>query len=292
MTKSNKIQDNKPKLPKGFLSLKSRKVIDVREVLTDPREISYHLKPKLKALINLPTLKGRLGMFYELEKSRSLHPYLLAASTYIEKRSQKDSFDLIKKYSELFTINNANENLGLEEYPVFPDSSSPFGYILPWEAGDPVKKIKARLEQMKKENLRYGLSQISHLGSSNCCDRKILIETKRITELAESIMTSGYKLTYKSPISANILIHDREYTWMPSSGNHRVAILSALGWNLLPVLINGFIRREEVSLWPAVRTGLYTEESALCVFDRIFQANPPASAKKWVEQAKQTYCAT
>ncbi|MCE8004650.1 hypothetical protein [Billgrantia ethanolica] len=62
-------------------------------------------------------------------------------------------------------------------------------------------------------------------------------------------------------------------------GQHRYAVISALGQERIPIRVEQFVRRQEVMLWPGVASGLFTPSAALKVFDACFidEAQPPAS---------------
>lgn len=55
---------------------------------------------------------------------------------------------------------------------------------------------------------------------------------------------------------------------------HRLAILLALEYNTIPIYIkinkNRIIKREDYKNWHHFKSGLYTEEQALEIFDKIF----------------------
>jgi hypothetical protein len=71
---------------------------------------------------------------------------------------------------------------------------------------------------------------------------------------------------------------------MISDGNHRVAALAVVGWDSVPALVAGrkkegpaVVWHGDSASWPAVRAGILTQEQALEIFDRIFDANTPAA---------------
>src|SRR5690606_18151151 len=146
---------------KKLWGFKKGSFIDLRNLISDPRETSYFLKPGQKALINLPTDRGRVGRFYDLASERSVHPYVLASQRYLLGKKD-DVYEVLKKYSEKFKINNANESLGMEEYSVFPKDGNPLAVVYPWESGDIKRKMRSRVEQVRKENKRYGYAGDSY----------------------------------------------------------------------------------------------------------------------------------
>jgi len=103
----------------------------------------------------------------------------------------------------------------------------------------------------------------------------------RLTRLYDSIHSDGFAAdNFRDPMKTFVLVRNNEYCVMPRSGKHRVAVLSALDYQEIPVLMGPspqvmLVRREEVAAWPHVVSGLFTPSDALVVFDRIFEARPP-----------------
>lgn len=74
-----------------------------------------------------------------------------------------------------------------------------------------------------------------------------------------------------------------------NGGQHRAASLSALGHETIPVRLTSpssasIIRRDDVDFWPYVRTGLFSRETALEVFDRIFSGIPSSQVGQGDEE--------
>ena len=70
---------------------------------------------------------------------------------------------------------------------------------------------------------------------------------------------------------AQILCHADDFVALVTKGHHRVAALSALGHANAPFWpLPEMVRREEATDWPGVRSGIFTLEQALAVFDRMF----------------------
>lgn len=76
----------------------------------------------------------------------------------------------------------------------------------------------------------------------------------------------------------DILLNGEQAVLMLANGQHRAAVLSALGHQETSVLIGvqhargpAMIRRDDVKDWPLVKTGVYSEMQALAIFDGIFE---------------------
>jgi hypothetical protein len=75
------------------------------------------------------------------------------------------------------------------------------------------------------------------------------------------------------------------------NGQHRAAILAALGYRRLPVIVHAqshrgptVVRREEAHLWPLVRRHVFSVEQALAIFDAVFHGEPPAALVRLHDQ--------
>ncbi|WP_147270440.1 hypothetical protein [Halomonas sp. DQ26W] len=60
--------------------------------------------------------------------------------------------------------------------------------------------------------------------------------------------------------------------WQALVGQHRYAVISALGKPLIDIRVESFVGREEVMLWLGVVSGLFTPAAALEVFDACFSS--------------------
>jgi len=104
--------------------------------------------------------------------------------------------------------------------------------------------------------------------------RKGEIELKRIAELIASVQRNGYQrsLAPDGDIIAYALQREDEFRYVVVSGLHRIAVLSALGYDQITLRLrrNMVINREDVGSWPLVTEGAYSTSSALAYFDHLF----------------------
>jgi hypothetical protein len=103
----------------------------------------------------------------------------------------------------------------------------------------------------------------------------------RLVRNYDSIAMEGYRpeVEDRSHIQGRIMISGSDYRVLVGSGKHRLAALSALGTQLIPVRV-GTTARATIDLadaasWPNVRTGTYTLEQATQVFERMFAGRQP-----------------
>jgi hypothetical protein len=104
---------------------------------------------------------------------------------------------------------------------------------------------------------------------------------ERLVGVFESIRREGYVPggADRPHLRGLLLLGDEDYRVLITSGKHRVAALSALQVDLVPVEFGAtppvVVDRDDVDRWPAVVSGIYTREEALDVFDRVFLAEQP-----------------
>lgn len=92
----------------------------------------------------------------------------------------------------------------------------------------------------------------------------------------------GYRPARKGYIRCLELRPERgESSYLVLDGNHRLASLHALGVReaALRLAARPRVRRAEAAQWPAVRSGEFTLEEALAVFDRYFRPDNPIVAR-------------
>lgn len=247
----------------------------------DPREIPY-LKNLPYSVVDLSTDRGAGLRFYSLTGNTS-HPFVYGLlKSRKDEVPEKALFRILKKYSELVTFQSPNEYLGFVNEEVFPEGNHPYEFTYPWSVVLPAERKVLYLSINRQENLRCGFNSREYLEGSPVSDEKITVETKRLITLLRSIEKNGYRPQYRDALNCFILMKDGEWKWFVESGQHRAAVLSALGHETISAHVRQIVRREEVALWPAVQSGIYTESSALDLFDRMFHLEHPPIAGDWV----------
>lgn len=97
---------------------------------------------------------------------------------------------------------------------------------------------------------------------------------QQFADLIESVSTRGFSLEVnaKDPLLVDVLEDGNESVWSLHSGFHRTATLSALGHTYLYAGRRLVVKRENVSTWPQVVSGDFSESEALQVFDSFLEA--------------------
>lgn len=268
-------------------------VLDIDEQINkyadDPREILYW-KDLPFSLQYFPSFLGTGLRFYPLT-SESYHPFVVALKGIIVSENPKElAFSVLKKYNQVCSLKNANDFLGLNEWErCFPTDSHPYEFTYPWNTASPIEVKEFIITTTRNENERYAFKSHEALDLPFASDEKIRIEVTRLLDLLTSIRTQGFKQQVKDYLGCFVLVSGEDWRWYVQGGQHRAAVLAALGFEKIPVSVRKIIRREDVDFWPQVQSGLFTRSQALLVFDRLFAAKPPPLVQEWVDYVNQTF---
>ncbi|MEE2025821.1 methyltransferase domain-containing protein [Alkalimonas mucilaginosa] len=109
-------------------------------------------------------------------------------------------------------------------------------------------------------------------------DAQVLAELKRLRNLVMVISQEGYTPELKPDgyIRGYILKHQQDARFVVTAGQHRLAVMAALGFKSAMIKFQPGYERvidsSEVQSWPLVKSGVYTEEQALAIFHGVFEA--------------------
>ncbi|MBL0407450.1 hypothetical protein JKG68_26385 [Microvirga aerilata] len=178
---------------------------------------------------------------------------------------------------------NAVEALGLDPESASPDlaSSPPFGWVLPWMSETPQEFAAFWINIVAADYKAHGFRLDASHGWKvwgPVSDEAGNAEFSRLIRVYDSIRHRGYMRSSKrdGDITGTVLTKDSESRVLIGAGQHRVAVLAALGCDTAPVRIySPHIRRSEVEYWPNVRSKLFSVEQALEIFDRIYDGRQP-----------------
>lgn len=102
----------------------------------------------------------------------------------------------------------------------------------------------------------------------------------RIVHLVESVSSTGFDPDGRGAgyVTGTVLHDASAFAVTVGGGQHRVAVLAALGHVTVPVVLQPrrLVARTSVSEWPGVRSGAFSVEQALAVFDRLLRGGLPA----------------
>lgn len=211
------------------------------------------------------------------------HPFVGAVKEALDlSLSGGDGREVIRRRLQEFYSSyqpaSAAEVLGAsgEEIPVL-GAQPPWVVIKPWEDITVEERIEKIRKTEKEDNGQVSNVDISIEHGCNFCGpvsgEKLRVEVERLCAIMHSIRSNGFRRHdfIDGDIRADILVESSgAWRWVVKSGQHRVAVLSALGFREVPIRVETIVCRDEVEVWPQVLAGNYSREMALKVFDNIF----------------------
>lgn len=95
-------------------------------------------------------------------------------------------------------------------------------------------------------------------------------------DLTDSISRQGYRPELGEQPTMELLTDGTRWAGRVLAGNHRCAVLAGLGCESFRIAVSrGVVRRSDAPRWPGVRSGLYTEDQAVAVFERFLSGVMP-----------------
>lgn len=276
-------------------NIKNVGLIDFRGTKKDPRSIGY-LVFRQPALIDAPTNLGRGLPFFSLS-TEGVHPYVCAVSA-ASKGSSTESLnritDVLSNYYNLVQPENAVSLLGLSCEDVGLKNKPSWAAVMPWDKWSLDEWCDIHQRSVLIENSPYereltisdGWAWVGPVSS-----KKLTIEAHRLNNVFTSIVENGYKRHNgdDGDILAAVLIDENgEWCWQALAGQHRATVLAGLGDESIPVRIVNIVSRNDVDFWPNVISSLYSRESALKVFDKVFSGEIPVIAAQWFKTVQKS----
>ena len=275
----------------GFI-LRKVNMIDRRHICNDPRQFLY--LGGSRVIINVPLERGRRKIF---PVKAEYDPFYCALSLCLHSGNDREKLrEVLKVYYSMVQPKNALEWLGLE----YEDAPA-LANARPWAAPPPwtdltVKEVDRNVNNDMLHDSGHGDKKLSvDQGWAHCgpvSDEKIRLEVDRLYVALDSIQRLGYDRNYGpgGDIGAKFLFNEEgDWCWTISPGNHRIAIVSALGYEEIPVMAKSIVFRRDVDVWPNVLSGLYTRTGALKYFDNLFVGKESTIMKPWVEYVNTVF---
>jgi len=264
--------------------------IDVREKGNNPKLLRYYCKSQ-PVIIEVPIKKGRGHPVFSFHPSEA-HPFVIAAkkainstsSFYVIYNELKDYYETVQPKSAAEFLGLHDENNDLHNYPAW-------ACVLPWDFESIERWSEKNKQSINIENRRAGKNIDASHGwawTGPVSDVKLNIEAKRLHKLLNSINKNGYKRNNNpdGDIKSIVLIDENDnWAWMATTGQHRLSVLSALGYKKIPLRVHKIIDIKDVEIWPNVISGLYTKKEAKQLFNNIFYGRLPACFDVWPQRS-------
>lgn len=256
------------------------RAVDLRGQVADAWD-AVHSCPDRPFVIDVP-LSDCLGLMpvaFRCDK-RGGHPFVETLLGIIDGRVTGYAGSPLKDYYRNWQPATAAEVLGVHGATVLrwmPPLASP----LPWDRLSPADHLRLWSDIARRDYHENGFDlppEAGWKGWGPMRDEAGEVELARLCRTLAAIRRYGYRRhnAYDGDIAGQALCHGGRIRFALGPGQHRVAALSALGYQDIPLRCDPhFIRREDVDRWPNVRRGIYGTDQALAVFDRIFAAARP-----------------
>lgn len=198
------------------------------------------------------------------------------------KSRYKGSF--LEKYYQTWTPRSAGDAIaGFHITPAELKSIGSFTLHAPWMDASPLDRQAMMERIILEENRVEGLPELEASEGYGLhgpvSQRKGEIEFRRLVGIYRSIRANGYDRTHvDGDVTAICIEYNGDYRFCVMHGQHRVAAATALGFRTLPVNITKVVHYEEISHWPQVYRGFWSENEAQSFIKHLFSFDSKAWA--------------
>jgi hypothetical protein len=161
-------------------------------------------------------------------------------------------------------------------------------WVMPWSERSIEATATHRRICLEEEGLAKGTFVSISDGATlfgPVTEKKLNLETARVSALAESMQARGFQANAGQPIEVIGLRANGEYRWFVIQGQHRLAACAAFGVLTVSARLARIVRREDVEFWPHVVNKTFTVAGALKCFDRVFVGKVSSCAASWLAPA-------
>ena len=258
-----------------FFAKRRRKMpLDLRGVVDDPRE-AWHRAQGETFLFAVPAAKVRAIGFAGSDPE---NPFVVTLREYAAGRCTGYKGSALEEF--------------YRQWQPFGSPDDARGGV----ASPPWKEIRQRPENTATGRLqRSEFRQIArelgvrpeeirgHIAGGPVTDAFGEVTFRRLARLHDSLVRDGFRPDESEASYPNGTCYLRgdDFRVTVGSGKHRVTVMLALGWSMIPLELGhhkarAAVCREDVYDWPNVRSGLYAPEQALRLFDAHFEDRHPS----------------
>ncbi|MBE0488172.1 MAG: hypothetical protein IBX53_03755 [Halomonas sp.] len=235
---------------------------------------------------------GPTGLAYGKESS---HPYVQSLLQQLRGECRYYQETCLAHYWRSWTPATLAESLGIDAESAHPwlNDSPPLSDFMPWGGMPQFEALKLSVQASEQGRLADGeMPAVSEIAVRQVGPKPDWFGELRIQHLVSlhaQIASEGYRqrasssLSYKHQhVVVDSMVRGGEVRFLVANGQHRASVLSAMGHESVPVLLNvshkrgpSVIRRGDAANWPLVRMGIISLSDALDVFDRVFEGRQP-----------------
>jgi len=214
-------------------------------------EAAYQLKVAISKIINV--------IYFDYKK---YHPFVITLRQCKKLSNLRYEDSKLYEYYKKFNPQNLSQVMFETDEIESLKHIDKYNICLPWRS----KIIKIKGE--KGLSINHGCQYFGKVSRD-----KGLLEFNRIIKLYNLIKKNGYNK--KKKIVGYLLKNDNDYRVIVISGNHRMAVLAAMGNRYIRIKIRNKIPIELsfIEKWPLVEKNIITKIEAEKIFNRYFQSN-------------------
>ncbi|MGQ9424482.1 hypothetical protein ACXYTJ_00860 [Gilvimarinus sp. F26214L] len=213
---------------------------------------------------------------FSFHRSGSWHPFTEAMQEYMDSdyrqsyggSTLEDFYRVWQPQNSLEALIGANGPAVLVDYPAYAMHS-------PWLDISPDERQVYMKQMIHLENCWSGAEDV-HANEGYglhgpVSPRKGQIEYNRLVRTLRSVVLRGYDRRLSGEdVTVVAVERGGDYRCCIAHGQHRVAVLAALGYQFIPVIINKVARVSEAAHWTQVYRGTWTEEQARTYVNHLF----------------------
>ena len=206
------------------------------------------------------------------------HPFTALLREYKANKSISYEDSILKKFYDLYQPNNLGEAIFIDDNKLQLDLKqySAQSLLLPWTLRPRIYKGEKNLGP---EHGYHNQGPVS--------DIKGDLEFSRLIKVYSSIESRGFKIdmykSFKDHIRGFFLRKGNEWRFVIISGHHRVAAMSELNYDQIPVTFQPTFPRainyKDLLEWPQVKNGNINKITARKIFLQYFEENGIKKAK-------------
>lgn len=224
---------------------------------------------------------------FSFSRANSWHPFVQAMKEYMESGfSRAYPGSLLELFYKTWQPENAREALiGARNGPAILSRYPAYAMHSPWLDIDPEERQSFMSKMISDENRWFGNDKIDASDGYGLhgpvSDRKGKLEYMRLTKVLNSVHKHGYnRLLAADDPTVMVIERDGDHRFCIAHGQHRVAVMAALGYEYLPVAIKSFSRASEMGHWPQVYRGVWSADETTPYIRHLFEFD----SRNWAQK--------
>lgn len=216
----------------------------------------------------------------------SWNPFILSIHEYRKRNVSEYKGSFLERYYETWCPSNCGESMLMRKNTEFQTlTCPPYVFPKPWSAEDIESLIRRREQTIKKHLDRHNIPDPGpHHGThfhGPVSSHKGQVEIDRLISVFESLSKQGYDRSY-GDVKVVMVQSGSDTRFLVCGGNHRIAAMSALGYETVPAQLvgPGRVDSRDVDYWPQVWRGVWNRDTALAYVNHLFDFDARTWARK------------